>query len=110
MMKDRKRKRRMESKGIQIHRDTDRETENYALMNVLPVADMETGRIEITRKRQNSRDQIGMQGKKDWKKKRQAEKQRERERERAGPALGRFHRLLQIGPRGFQGPADFFFF
>ena len=26
------------------------------------------------------------------------------------PVLGRFHRLLQIRPRGFQGPADFFFF
>ena len=27
----------------------------------------------------------------------------------SGPALGRFHRLLQIGPRGFQGPRVFFF-
>ena len=25
------------------------------------------------------------------------------------PALGGFHQLLQIGPRGFQGPADIFF-
>ena len=27
----------------------------------------------------------------------------------AGPALGRFDRLPQIGPRGFQGPRGFFF-